>query len=62
MKKRVWFHIVGLLVIIAILLLVFTYNYKDNKSDKSNLEVYDAVDASVNEFLSNESGSQKQNV
>lgn len=61
MNKKVYFYIIGLLILGIIFFFVFTQGSKEI-SDKNNLEIYDAVDASVNEFLSNGSENQTKNL
>ena len=63
MNKRILFYIIGLSIAIIVLLLLFAYNNReDNLSDKSNLGIYDAVDSSANQLLSNKSRNQTQNI
>ena len=61
MNKKIYFYIIGLLILGIIFFFVFTQGPKET-SDKNNLEIYDAVDSSVNEFLSNDSENQTQNL
>lgn len=62
MNKKVYFYIIGLLILVAILFLVFTQVSK-NQESKGNLGIYDAVDNSVNDFLSQRSSeNQTQNI
>ncbi len=65
MNKKVYFYIIGLLVLGIILLFVFmqTPQNPDTQPDGSDFGIYDSVDLSVNDFLSQSTPeNQSQNL
>ena len=56
--NKIIYYLIGILIIASILLFIFVQVPGNSESDKSNLEIYDSVDQSVNNFLAGNSGSQ----
>ena len=62
--NKIFFYIIGLLILGIILFFFFVQIPKNTEIPQgaNNLEIYDTVDSSVNEFLSNSSENQTQNL
>ena len=63
--NKIFFYIIGLLVLGVILLFIFIQTPKNPEApqERNNLEVYDAVDRSINDFLSqSKPENQVQNI
>lgn len=63
--KKVFFYIIGLLILGIILFLVFTQIPKNPQTPQgeSNLEIYDAVDDSIDNYLNQaQEENREQNI